>query len=192
MRISKKLLFVFAVIALSGCKPIQLNRTNSTEPYTQPSTGMYYPSVLGNFQKASFIQYAPDASDISVGYNLANSPVSLTVYSYPVKNKMSANAVLTEFEDIKRQILTVPMYENNTLLSQDWQELVQVARKFNVAHAKFSFVADSLGEKQPVYSDLYLLQSGNNFYQYRITYPQQMSVDSEVQAFMRTLTIPVQ
>jgi len=206
MKACKLILIALVSLPLLGCpmKPKYLTQPEVIKAegtYTHTSSGMTFPPRVGDFQRGTVLRYDTEGLDESVGYNLVVpfGAVASTVYVYPAPPLISigsppavvatARAMLSqgEFEKRKKEILL--SHPGARLIHEKSVSLPQGSVTYSGKMATLEFEDVLAGRRQALRSDLYLFcyVDGKWAIKYRFTYPRDLDVAKEIEAFMQNL-----
>jgi hypothetical protein len=180
---------------------------NPDGPYTQAATGMVFPESVGELKRVSIIQYKPDGTDESAGYNRAvpMQEIVATVYIFPSPNLTSIGSPQAVI-DSARQVLCQSQFraiESEVAKAhpdagspnESAATLVQGAASYSGYKAEYSMTAARFADRTNValhsYAFAFCFLGGKWTAEYRIDYPAGYDGSQTVSNFMRDLTLTI-
>lgn len=128
-------------------------------------------------------------------------PVVLHLYVYPAPKVMSLGSpqhvvdlakqkvFQRAFEDTKYQVMAInPDAET---VSEGPHQLTQGEQAYSGMHAEFKYDTNFGGQVRTVSSHLYLFQVDDTLFKYRVTTPEQVNAEDEIQEFLNRLKLEV-
>jgi len=164
------LCFLVAGLALMPCgraaelPPSFSEGTSPDSPWMHRDSGFYFRAKVADFTRGEAIQYNPQGTDVSVGYNFYHPRVVATFYVYPAEGR----TLEQEFQ--RRQTEVTAMYPAAKLVTTDTVEASP--KKMPVKRALYAIPKMFKGVDEPMQSVLLVGQLGKErFVEYRISYP---------------------
>ncbi len=126
-------------------------------------------------------------------------PIALTLYIYPAPKFTSFGSPKTVIGEVKENLFHNEFEQNIQIINNSHNITKTVIHKHcfieqnNIKHkglhAEFLYSEIFGGSFQPLIFELYLFQSGNFLYKYRITYPKDIDAKKEIKNFMTRLKL---
>jgi len=170
--------------ALCGCQ------THAEKKYGYPAViarmgeSPGFPSQAAGFSRGDTVTYEPGMKNISVGYNFFSTTAqqAVTFYFYP-KSEPYAQQIESEKKMIER------FHEGAVVLSQEKQLLRKGHSTFEAFVANYRVEGVMLNRKQPLYSQLILIELPERYVKVRSTSPlnQAEEADRRVRELMQQI-----
>jgi hypothetical protein len=182
--------------------PRELDVTGS---YTQAASGMVFPESVAGFERTGIVRYNSEGTDESADYllDVAGKEIGISVYVYPVPadlgtelakvlpqtDLIGALSMLVEqlFADEEQGVVQV--HSGADLLDESDTSFSQRCVEYPGNVATFRYNEEFFGRVAKVRSQLYLypMVARQWMVKYRVTYPDGLDSESQVNAFMRAL-----
>ena len=182
--------------------PRELDVTGS---YTQAASGMVFPESVAGFERTGIVRYNSEGTDESADYllDVAGKEIGISVYVYPVPadlgtelakvlpeaDLIGALSMLVEqlFADEEQGIVEV--HSGVDLLDESDTSFSQHGVNYPGNVATFRYNEEFFGRVVKVRSQLYLypMVAKEWMVKYRVTYPDGVDSESQVNAFMAAL-----
>jgi hypothetical protein len=182
--------------------PRELDVTGS---YTQAASGMVFPESVAGFERTGIVRYNSESTDESADYllDVAGKEIGISVYVYPVPadlgselakvlpqaDLIGALSMLVEqlFADEEQGIVEV--HSGADLLDESDTSFSQRGVDYPGNVATFRYNEEFFGRVARVRSQLYLYPMVGRQWmvKYRVTYPDGVDSESQVNAFMAAL-----
>jgi hypothetical protein len=176
-----------------------------TGPYTQAASGMVFPESVAGFERTGIVRYNSEGTDESADYvlDVAGKEIGISVYVYPVPadlgtelakvlpqaDLIGALSMLVEqlFADEEQGIVQV--HSAADLLDESDTSFSQHGVEYPGSVATFRYNEEFFGRVAKVRSQLYLypMVAREWIVKYRVTYPDGLEGESQVNAFMHAL-----
>lgn len=187
---------------LSGTAGAQYQKLDVQGPYTQAATGMVFPVAVGDFQRVNILQYSPNGTDMSAGYNRMQrmAEIVATVYVFPspivrgpeadtqAVNAVRALACAAAFQRVQQEVMAA--HPDAELLNTNEVVIPQLGVQQTGHLATYRMtLPDFFGRKQVTHSEAYVFcyAGGKWTVEYRIDYPENYNADIPISEFMRNL-----
>jgi len=182
--------------------PLELDVTGS---YTQAASGMVFPESVAGFERTGIVRYNSEGTDESADYllDVAGKEIGISVYVYPVPadlgtelakvlpqaDLIGALSMLVEqlFADEEQEIVAV--HSGADLLDESDIAFSQRGVNYPGNGATFRYSEEFFGRVAKVHSQLYLypMVAREWMVKYRVTYPDGLDSQAQVDAFMHAL-----
>jgi hypothetical protein len=176
-----------------------------TGPYTQAASGMVFPESVAGFERSGIIRYNSEGTDESADYllDVAGKEIGISVYVYPVPadlgtelakvlpqgDLIGALSMLVEqlFADEEEGIVQV--HSAADLLDESDTSFSQHGVEYPGNVATFRYNEEFFGRAMKVRSQRYLypMVAKQWMVKYRVTYPDGLDGEAQVNAFMHAL-----
>ena len=176
-----------------------------TGPYTQAASGMVFPESVAGFERTGIVRYNSEGTDESADYllDVAGKEIGISVYVYPVPadlgselakvlpqgDLIGALSMLVEqlFADEEQGVVQV--HAGADLLDEGDISFSQHGVEYPGNVATFRYNEEFFGRVAKVRSQLYLypMVARQWMVKYRVTYPDGLDSEPQVNAFMRAL-----
>ncbi len=188
------LLFFFLCGCVEKTTKFAPEQIISHSTYTQAATGVSLPIHFEHFNRVFIKKYDAQATHIIVGYNHKKKPIALTLYIYPapqVTSFGSPQAVIDEakenlfYTEFEKNLDAIKKYHKDCDITvKEPYHFRQKGIEHKGLHAEILYFEVFEGSFQNLISHLYLFQSGDFLYKYRITYPKTMNAKKEIEDFI--------
>ena len=175
------LILVISVVSLAQEPPkLQLE---PDKPYIHQPTGFVVPASSGEFRRISGYRLDASGSHIVVGYNSPH--VVATLYIVPKGDQ----TLEQQFDNSKKSVTKV--HPKAKCLSEGTIEIKQDKQAHVFQRAVYELQMSS-DDPRMVRSEIYLLEFGEFFLKYRISYPVTVAdaADKEIAGLLSDLVIP--
>lgn len=158
------------------------------DPWVHRSTGTRFPSSIGDFVRSDVIEYNPDGTDASAGYNLVRDGrvvATVTIFVYPALRKRDCSATFANIEASIRQ-----RHKGVVKLSEERAASPSGQHPNAAAFARYSFDGNLKGIDQPLRSVSYLFcPAGNKWLvAYRATWPAGADYSADTAAMIHSVS----
>lgn len=174
-------------------------------PYTQAASGMVFPQTVAGFERTGIVRYNSEGTDESADYllDVSGQEIGISVYVYPVPadlgtelakvlpqaDLIGALSMLVEqlFADEEQGIVEV--HSGAQLLDEGDISFSQHGVEYPGNAATFRYNEEFFGRVAKVRSQLYLypMVAKEWMVKYRVTYPDGLDSQAQVDAFMHAL-----
>jgi len=200
-------LLVAAALALvqavgqAAADPIAIERTG---PYIHRGSGFVFPDGTGKFRRTSIIEYDPEATDVSAGYDrtIPDGAVVATIYVYPApvaeagdpasRRRQEDGFCREHFEGIKDSISK--RYRPVMLTEEGAVASPFPGHRRPGLRAAFTFEEDFRGKRRPLRSEarLFCYVGGPWLIAYRFSAPADHDLGPDIEALTAALRWPDQ
>jgi hypothetical protein len=166
-----RLMFVIAILAATlagGCLPESVQTSSGSQAVQFTGSAADYPIDAAGYKRVSVTEYAPDKTDMSVGYTLISGQTRIisTIYIYRKPDGLSLDAHYEQYRDG-----IIKAHPSATLMSEEAVVLRKNGKEYPARKAVYK-IEDVFGNTyQELYSLLVLWEHDGQFGKLRTTAP---------------------